>query len=87
MDVIPISQIRVFTVHTLTIICDEMDKRKKPSGTPITTFLLRGADLVGQLFYRCIYLALMKINRDRCNKLSSAENTRELVKQFVQLHP
>ena len=32
-------------------------------------------------------LALMKINRDRCNKLSSAENMRELVKTFAQLHP
>ena len=32
-------------------------------------------------------LALMKINRDRCNKLLSEENMRELVKTFVQLHP
>ena len=32
-------------------------------------------------------LTLMKINRDRCNKLLSEENMRELVKTFVQLHP
>ena len=31
-------------------------------------------------------LALMKINRDRCNKLSSAEKM-ELVRSFMQLHP
>ena len=32
-------------------------------------------------------LALMKINRDRCNKVSSGENIKELVKIFAQLHP
>ena len=32
-------------------------------------------------------LCLMKINRDRCNKLTSLENIGELVKTFVQLHP
>ena len=32
-------------------------------------------------------LALMKINHDRCNKLTSAEKMEELVKSFTQLHP
>ena len=32
-------------------------------------------------------LALMKINRDRCNKLTSKENITELVQSFTQLHP
>ena len=32
-------------------------------------------------------LCLMKINRDRCNKLTSVENIGELVKTFVQLYP
>ena len=32
-------------------------------------------------------LALMKMNRDHCNKLLSEENMRELVKTFAQLHP
>lgn len=32
-------------------------------------------------------LALMKINRDRCNELVSRENITELVKTFAQLHP
>ena len=32
-------------------------------------------------------LALMKINRDRCNKLVSAEKMEELVRLFIQLHP
>ena len=32
-------------------------------------------------------LALMKINRDRCNKLTSAERMEELVRSFTQLHP
>ena len=32
-------------------------------------------------------LALMKINRDRCNQLESAENMQKLVTTFAQLHP
>ncbi len=32
-------------------------------------------------------LALMKINRECCNKLTSAEKMKELVKSFAQLHP
>ena len=32
-------------------------------------------------------LALMKINRDRCSKLTSANKMEELVKSFFQLHP
>ena len=31
-------------------------------------------------------LALMKINQDRCNKVSSGENIKELVKTSAQLH-
>ena len=36
---------------------------------------------------RLTSLALMKINRDRCNQLTSTENIKELVKIFAQLHP
>ncbi len=32
-------------------------------------------------------LALMKINRDHCNNLSSEKKIKELVKAFAQLHP
>ena len=32
-------------------------------------------------------LALMKINRERCNELLSEQNMKELVRSFVQLHP
>ena len=32
-------------------------------------------------------LSLMKINRDRCNALTSETKMRELVKSFSQLHP
>ena len=32
-------------------------------------------------------LALMKINRDRCNALTSETKMRELVNSFCQLHP
>ena len=32
-------------------------------------------------------LALMKINRDRCNQLLSAENMKKLVVSYSQLHP
>ena len=32
-------------------------------------------------------LALMKINRDSCNKLSSGEKIKDIVKLFAQLHP
>ena len=32
-------------------------------------------------------LALMKINRDRCNELLSEENMKELIKSFSQKHP
>ena len=32
-------------------------------------------------------LALMKINRDCCNNLTSAEKMEELVRSFIQLHP
>ena len=32
-------------------------------------------------------LALMKMNREHCNKLTSAEKMKELVKSFAQLHP
>ena len=32
-------------------------------------------------------LALMKINRERCNVLLSEQNMKELVKKFAQLHP
>ena len=51
---------------------------------------LRGVDLVGQCLQtesRLSSLCLMKIDRDRCNKLTSVENIGELVKTFVQLHP
>jgi len=36
---------------------------------------------------RLASLALMKINRDRCNQLKSPDNIKELVKNFTQLHP
>lgn len=36
---------------------------------------------------RLTSLAMMKINRDRCNKLTSTEKMRELVKTFAQQHP
>ena len=36
---------------------------------------------------RLTSLALMKINRDQCNQLTSTENIEELVETFVQLHP
>ena len=36
---------------------------------------------------RLTSLALMKINRDRCNQLTSTENIEELVETFAQLHP
>ena len=32
-------------------------------------------------------LALMKINRDRCNNLTTAEKMTEFIKSFIQLHP
>ena len=32
-------------------------------------------------------LALMKINRERCNKLQSSENMKQLVRSFAQQHP
>lgn len=32
-------------------------------------------------------LALMKINRDRCNQLTSTEKMTELVRSFMQSHP
>ena len=32
-------------------------------------------------------LALMRINRDRCNKMTSAEKMKDLVRSFAQLHP
>ena len=32
-------------------------------------------------------LALMKINRDRCTRLTSEEKIKELVRSFMQLHP
>ena len=32
-------------------------------------------------------LALIKINRERCNELFSEQNMKELVRSFIQLHP
>ena len=52
--------------------------------------VLRGEDLVGQCLQtesRLSSLCLMKIDRDRCNKVTSVENIGELVKTFVQLLP
>ena len=36
---------------------------------------------------RLTSLALMKINRDRCNELLSDDNMKKLVSRFAQLHP
>ena len=37
--------------------------------------------------HRLSGLALMKINRDRCENLGSADKIKELVKSFTELHP
>ena len=47
-------------MHTLTIICDEMDKRKKPSGTPITTFFAKRSRL-GRSIILQMYIPLIII--------------------------